>query len=160
VIRKYRPWSRYTLGYARSVRNISVFQRLPAPCRAPKLPARPPDDEPVHRRIGEVIDRLTGEEAPYRVWGTWDDMTAGARNKPVSLVELFQQVYQYRKQQGRFSFPDSIMPHFLGKTIIESGAPKKNALSLQAARSIMQLRPLRHSTWSPLSMPFTTKPNP
>jgi len=90
--------------------------------------------------IGEVIDRLTGENADYRVWGTWDGMAVGTRDSPVSLVELFEQVYKDRKAQGRFSFPDSVMSRFLGKTIIESGA-QKHALSPQAARGIMQLRP-------------------
>lgn len=90
--------------------------------------------------IDEVIARLTGSNEDYRVWGTWDGMTIGTRDNPVSLVELFSQVYEYRKNQERFSFPDSVMSSFLGKTIIESGA-QKNALSAQAARGIMQLRP-------------------
>lgn len=90
--------------------------------------------------IDEVIARLTGDDDDYRVWGTWDGMTIGSRDQQVSLVELFSQVYEYRKSQERFSFPDSVMSSFLGKTIIESGA-QKNALSARAARGIMQLRP-------------------
>jgi len=90
--------------------------------------------------IHEVIARLTGENEDYRVWGTWDGMSVGAQDNPVSLVELFSQVYEYRKQQKRFSFPDGVMANFLGKTIIESGA-QKHALSAKAARGIMQLRP-------------------
>ena len=90
--------------------------------------------------IDEVIARLTGENEDYRVWGTWDGLTIGTQDDQVSLIELFNQVYEYRKGQNRFSFPDSVMSSFLGKTIIESGA-QKNALSAQAARGIMQLRP-------------------
>lgn len=88
----------------------------------------------------EAIARLTGEGEDYRVWGTWDDISVGAPDQPVSLVELFRTVYEHRKKQGRFSFPDTVMPNFLGKTIIESGG-QKNALSRQAAKGIMQLRP-------------------
>lgn len=88
----------------------------------------------------EAIARLTGEGEDYRVWGTWDDISVGAPDRPVSLVELFRTVYEHRKDQERFSFPDTVMPNFLGKTIIESGG-QKNALSRQAAKGIMQLRP-------------------
>lgn len=90
--------------------------------------------------IDEAIARLTGESAEYRLWGTWDGMTVGARNQQVSLVKLFEVVYEHRKSQGRFSFPDGTLPTFLGKTIIESGG-QKDALSRQAAQGIMQLRP-------------------
>lgn len=88
----------------------------------------------------EAIARLTGEEADDRVWGTWDDISVGSKAQPVSLVALFRVVYEKRKAQGRFTFPDSVMPSFLGKTIIESGG-RKGALSRQSARGIMQLRP-------------------
>lgn len=90
--------------------------------------------------MNEAIARLTGEGEDYRVWGTWDDISVGTPDQPVSLVELFRTVYEHRKDQGRFSFPDTVMPNFLGKTIIESGG-QKNALSRQAAKGIMQLRP-------------------
>lgn len=90
--------------------------------------------------IDEAIDRLTGRSDEYRLWGTWDGMTVGAKDQPVSLVELFEVVYEHRKTQGRFSFPDGTMATFLGKTIIESGG-QKDALSRQAAQGIMQLRP-------------------
>ncbi len=81
-----------------------------------------------------------GEGDEYRVWGTWDGMTVGTKEDQVSLIELFRVVYEHRKAQGRFTFPDSVMSSFLGKTIIESGG-QKNALSAKAARGIMQLRP-------------------
>lgn len=88
----------------------------------------------------EAAARLMGKGEEYRVWGTWDGITVGAKDNQVSLIELFGAVYEHRKAQGRFTFPDSVMSSFLGKTIIESGA-QKNALSSKAARGIMQLRP-------------------
>lgn len=88
----------------------------------------------------EAAARLMGEGDEYRVWGTWDGMTVGTKEDQVSLIELFRVVYEHRKEQGRFTFPDSVMSSFLGKTIIESGG-QKNALSSKAARGIMQLRP-------------------
>ncbi|WP_051235016.1 hypothetical protein [Marinimicrobium agarilyticum] len=90
--------------------------------------------------MNEAIDRLTGTSEEYRLWGTWDGMTVGAKDQPVSLIKLFEVVYEHRKAQGRFSFPDGTMATFLGKTIIESGG-QKDALSRQAAQGIMQLRP-------------------
>ncbi len=88
----------------------------------------------------EAIARLTGKSEEYRLWGTWDGMKVGAKDGQVSLITLFKVVYEHRKAQGRFTFPESIIPTFLGKTIIESGG-QKDALSRQAARGIMQLRP-------------------
>ncbi|UZJ43217.1 hypothetical protein OOT55_11205 [Marinimicrobium sp. C6131] len=90
--------------------------------------------------IQEATARLLGKGEDYRVWGTWDGISVGTKNDRVSLVELFRVVYEHRREQGRFTFPDSVMSSFLGKTIIESGA-QKNALSSKAARGIMQLRP-------------------
>ncbi len=90
--------------------------------------------------MNEAIARLTGSDDAYRLWGTWDGISVGAREDQVSLVELFRVVYEHRREQGRFTFPDSVMPAFLGKTIIESGG-QKHALSEKAARGIMQLRP-------------------
>lgn len=87
-----------------------------------------------------AIARLTGSGEEYRVWGTWDDIRIGEPDRTVSLVELFRAVYEHRQEQGRFTFPDSVIPTFLGKTIIESGG-QKHALSPQAAQGIMQLRP-------------------
>lgn len=88
----------------------------------------------------EAIVRLTGGDPDYRLWGTWDGMQIGAEDAPVSLITLFHAVYEYRAAQALFSFPDAMIPVFLGKIIIESGG-QKNALSSQAARGILQLRP-------------------
>jgi len=71
--------------------------------------------------MNEAIARLTGTDEDYRLWGTWDGISVGTREDQVSLVELFRAVYEHRRDQGRFTFPDSVMPTFLGKTIIESG---------------------------------------
>lgn len=90
--------------------------------------------------MDEAVSRLNGSQEDYRLWGTWDGIRVGDADNPVSLVDLFRVVYEHRKDQGRFTFPDSVMPSFLGKTIIESGG-QKQALSRQAARGIMQLRP-------------------
>lgn len=90
--------------------------------------------------MNEAIARLTGTDEDYRLWGTWDGISVGTREDQVSLVELFRAVYEHRRDQGRFTFPDSVMPTFLGKTIIESGG-QKHALSAMAAQGIMQLRP-------------------
>jgi len=90
--------------------------------------------------MSQAVARLNGSQEDYRLWGTWDGIRVGDADHPVSLVDLFRVVYEHRKEQGRFTFPDSVMPSFLGKTIIESGG-QKQALSRQAARGIMQLRP-------------------
>lgn len=93
-----------------------------------------------HADISQAVARMIGASEEDRVWGTWDGMRVGTVDQPVSLVQLFREVYQYRKQQARFTFPETVMPIFLGKTMIESGG-QKNALSGQAARGILQLRP-------------------
>lgn len=90
--------------------------------------------------MDEAIARMVGADEDYQLWGTWDGMSVGTADSQVSLVALFRVVYKHRKEQGRFTFPDTVMPTFLGKTMIESGA-KKHALSTEEARGIMQLRP-------------------
>ena len=90
--------------------------------------------------MNEAIARMVGSEKDYRLWGTWDGMRVGSANSPVSLVTLIRTVYEHLKDQGRISFPASVMPAFMGKTIIESSG-KKHALSTESARGIMQLQP-------------------
>lgn len=90
--------------------------------------------------MDEAIARMVGIDEDYRLWGSWDGLSIGTAASQVSLVAMIRVVYEHRKEQGRFSFPDSVMPNFLGKTMIESGG-QKNALSSEAARGIMQLRP-------------------
>ena len=90
--------------------------------------------------INESIARMVGSEKDYRLWGTWDGMRVGSATSPVSLVTLIRTVYEHLEDQGRISFPASVMPTFMGKTIIESGGVK-HALSNVSARGIMQLRP-------------------
>ena len=90
--------------------------------------------------INEAIARMVGREKDYRLWGTWDGMRVGSATSPVSLVTLIRKVYEHLEDQGRIGFPASVMPAFMGKTIIESGGIK-HALSTESARGIMQLRP-------------------
>lgn len=90
--------------------------------------------------MDEAIGRMVGSREAYRLWGTWDGMRVGTAEDQVSLVKLIRTVYEHRRQQGRFNFPDAFMSTFLGKTLIESGGVK-HALSTEAARGIMQLRP-------------------
>ena len=90
--------------------------------------------------INKSIARMVGSEKDYRLWGTWDGMRVGSASSPVSLVTLIRTVYEHLKDKGRISFSASVMPAFMGKTIIESGGVK-HALSTVSARGIMQLRP-------------------
>lgn len=88
----------------------------------------------------EAIARMVGSEDAYKVWGTWDDMRVGSADHPVSLLELIRTVYGHRREQGRLTFPGSVMSTFLGNTLVESGG-QKHALSTESARGVMQLRP-------------------
>lgn len=96
-------------------------------------------DQP-YVNMNESIARMVGSEKDYRLWGTWDGMRVGSATSPVSLVTLIRTVYEHLEDQGRISYPVSVMPTFMGKTIIESGGIK-HALSTVSARGIMQLRP-------------------
>jgi hypothetical protein len=58
----------------------------------------------------------------------------------VSLIELFQTVFNMRRQQGLIHFPGSVIPTFLGKVAIESGG-QKAAVSRDNAQGILQLLP-------------------
>ena len=90
--------------------------------------------------MDDAIARVTGDNPDYRLWGTWDGMSIGTEAEPVSLAELFRSVVDYRRQQERFTFPDAVVPVFLGKIIIESGG-NKDALSADSAIGILQLLP-------------------
>jgi hypothetical protein len=90
--------------------------------------------------MNKAIERMLGSKEDYRLWGTWDGMRVGSAASPVSLVTLIRTVYEHLKDHGRISFPASVMPTFMGKTIIESGGIK-HALSNESARGIMQLLP-------------------
>ena len=96
-------------------------------------------DQP-YVNMNEAIARMVGREKAYRLWGTWDGMRVGSANDPVSLITLIRSVYEHLEGQGRIGFSASVMPAFIGKTIIESGGIK-HALSTESARGIMQLRP-------------------
>lgn len=96
-------------------------------------------DQP-YVNMNESIARMVGSEKDYRLWGTWDGMRVGSASSPVSLVTLIRTVHEHLEKKGRISFPESVMPAFIGKTIIESGGIK-HARSNVSARGIMQLRP-------------------
>lgn len=90
--------------------------------------------------MNTAIARMVGSEENYRLWGTWDGMRVGTADSPASLVTLIRTVYRHLEDQGRISLPASMMPVFMGRTIIESGGIK-HARSTESARGIMQLQP-------------------
>ncbi len=88
--------------------------------------------------LDEAMARLTGDAAGSRLWGTWDGISVGSREQQVPLLALFREVVAHRRGQGRLTFPEDVLPIFLGKVLIESGALKE-ARSEEGARGIMQL---------------------
>jgi hypothetical protein len=123
--------------------RLAVEQRVadwsPGTGRSPGYPFALSCDQP-YVDMNVAIARMVGSEKDYRLWGTWDGLRVGSATSPVSLVSLIHAVYEHLKDQGRISFPESVMPAFMGKTMIES-AGIKHALSSKSARGIMQLRP-------------------
>ncbi|MEQ8406938.1 MAG: hypothetical protein RKH07_01510 [Gammaproteobacteria bacterium] len=89
-------------------------------------------------QMHEAIARLTGDAEGSRIWGSWDGIDVGAENAQVSLLQLFHEVVDHRREQGRFTFPDTTIPTFLGKVLIESSVIKE-AESATGALGIMQL---------------------
>lgn len=90
--------------------------------------------------LQRALGRITGDDKDYRVWGTWDGMRVGSKDKPVPLLSLIHTVYDHLEEAGRIDVPASVMSSFVGEVMIESGAIK-HALSTQSARGIMQLTP-------------------
>ena len=95
----------------------------PGTDRSPGYPFALSCDQP-YVDMNVAIARMVGSEKDYRLWGTWDGMHVGSATSPVSLVTLIRTVYEHLNDQGRISFPASVMPAFMGKTIIESGGIK------------------------------------
>jgi hypothetical protein len=97
------------------------------------LSCRQPD-----AHLGTALDRYTGADQEARLWGTWDGMSIGSSDAPVSLHEAIRQVYEHRSAMGRITLPEHVLGTLAGKTIIESGGLRE-ALSPAGARGIMQL---------------------
>jgi len=123
----------------RLVAEQRVADWSPGSDRSPGYPFALSCDQP-YVDMNEAIARMVGSEKDYRLWGTWDGVRVGSAASPASLVTLIRTMYEHLKDQGRISFPASVMPAFMGKTMIESGGIK-HALSTESARGIMQLRP-------------------
>jgi len=116
-----------------------VGQAVPGTADAAGYPFALACDQPF-TDMADAISRVTGDNPEYRLWGTWDGMAIGTEAEPVSLADLFDAVVDYRRSQQRLSFPEDVIPVFLGKVIIESGG-NKDALSADSAIGILQLLP-------------------
>lgn len=88
--------------------------------------------------LPELLARYTGDESSARLWGTWDGLSAGSEDQPVSLHEAIRQVYDERRASGRIDLPVGALSRLAGKVIIESGGARE-ALSPAGAVGIMQL---------------------
>ncbi|EAR10450.1 hypothetical protein [Reinekea blandensis] len=95
-------------------------------------------DQP-HVDVPLAMARLFGTSPEDRLWGTWDGLTAGSVEQPVSLAELVTQVWKHR--QAGFDDPlESIhLEQFMAQLVVESGAVKQ-AQSADNAIGILQLR--------------------
>ena len=85
--------------------------------------------------LDAAIERLLVRD----VWGTWDGLVAGSEDKPVSLIDTAQLVWNHRQLQLKEPLDAIDFSLFLAQLIIESGA-KKRALSRVNAIGILQLR--------------------
>ncbi|MFQ3230319.1 hypothetical protein [Reinekea sp.] len=92
-----------------------------------------------HVNVDTSVARLFGDAEADRIWGTWDGISAGSEQQPVSLAKTVQLVWQQR--QGNFKQPLQALSFelFLAQLVIESGADKA-ATSRDNAIGIFQLR--------------------
>lgn len=90
--------------------------------------------------LPDLVARYVGDEASARLWGTWDGMRVGSRDRQVSLHDAIHQVYEQRRAAGRIHLPERVLSVLAGKVIIESGGVRE-AQSLTGALGIMQLSP-------------------
>lgn len=88
--------------------------------------------------LPDLLARYAGEETSAALWGTWDGLTVGSEDQPVSLHQAIRQVYDERQQSGRIDLPAGALSRLAGKVIIESGGVRE-ALSPAGAVGIMQL---------------------
>jgi len=90
--------------------------------------------------LPDLLARYTGEESSARLWGTWDGLSVGNEDQPVSLHQAIRHVYDERRRSGRIDLPEGALGRLAGKVIIESGGVRE-ALSPAGAVGIMQLSP-------------------
>lgn len=95
-------------------------------------------DQP-HVDLPTALDRLSGKNQGDRLWGTWDGMTAGSADNPVSLYELVKQVWNHRQKDFETPISSIGFEQFLAQLLVESGAVKQ-ARSAVDAVGILQLR--------------------
>ena len=88
-----------------------------------------------HVEIDTAIERLNDKA----VWGTWDGLTAGTEEEPISLAETAKIVYDQRQTQLDSELTELSFQLFLAQMVIESGAVK-SATSRDNAIGILQLR--------------------
>ena len=92
-----------------------------------------------HADIKASMARLFGVEQQDKLWGTWDGISAGTKQSPISLLELVEMVYTFKSEKINQPLNGAEFRHFLAQIIIESGA-RKNGLSKQNAIGLLQLK--------------------
>ena len=93
-----------------------------------------------HANFKQSLARLRGDSKVDRLWGTWDGIAAGTKDKPISLIQLVNKVYRAKSKILKQPVKPREFRYFLAQIIIESGA-RKNGLSKANAIGLMQLRP-------------------
>jgi hypothetical protein len=92
-----------------------------------------------HTNIQQSINRLLGKLSEDRLWGTWDGISAGKKDSPISLIQLVEQVYRAKADVMVQSLDAIEFRYFLAQIIIESGA-RKNSRSKAQAIGLLQLK--------------------
>lgn len=95
-------------------------------------------DQP-HVDVPAALDRLFGQTEADRLWGTWDGMTAGSAEAPISLAELVRLVWEHRQSEFVPPISSVRLEQFMAQLVVESGAVKQ-AQSAVNAIGILQLR--------------------
>ncbi len=96
--------------------------------------------EQPHVDMDGAIRRYLGEDEEGQIWGTWDDLSIGSADAPVSLHQALRSIYATRLAQQRIELPEELPLYLAGKLLIESGGQAR-AHSAANARGIMQLSP-------------------
>ncbi|KPP96932.1 hypothetical protein [Marinobacter sp. HL-58] len=93
-----------------------------------------------HVNLGEAVARYLGTLPTELIWGTWDDLSFAAQDKPEPLHDALMYVYDARQQQQRNDLPATLPKYLAGQVLIESSGQQR-AHSSANAKGILQLSP-------------------
>ncbi len=90
--------------------------------------------------LGDAMARFAGQDEQDLLYGSWNGLSIGSKDQPVSLKQALERVYQHHQLLGITTLPEDVVSLLAAKMLIESGG-RSHVVSHTNAKGIMQLMP-------------------